>query len=116
MRTDRVDGIEPMNRLEQLIAEEISSLLRERGGVASVAIDPDTSLADDLALDSLLFVDLTLRLEARLGIPELPLRDWADAESLRPGRRFTLRSLSDYTSNILSEDGHSSRDGAGAAR
>lgn len=90
-----------MNDLLQLIADEVLIVLRERHSGACPSIKPDTSLVEDLGLDSLAFVDLTLRLEERLEIPELPLQDWIDAEAMQRGRKYTLSSLGQYTETIL---------------
>src|SRR5689334_7889645 len=90
-----------MNDLLQLIADEVLTLLRERHSAACPSIEPNTSLVEDLGLDSLAFVDLTLRLEARLEIAELPLQDWIDAEGMRRDRKYTLSSLGEYTETIL---------------
>jgi acyl carrier protein len=56
-------------------------------------VELDTSLVDDLALDSLKFVDLTFALEDNLEVAELPLQDWADEEKQRCDKRFTVASL-----------------------
>jgi acyl carrier protein len=85
-----------------IIAEEVLTILREKRMTSDVKIEPDTSLVEDLGLDSLAFTDLTLRLEARLQIPELPLQDWIDAEGMRNGPKFTLSSLSEYAKRIIS--------------
>lgn len=55
-------------------------------------IGVETSLVDDLGLDSFLFVDLTVLLEEKLGVAGFPMQRWADAE-LERGGRFTLGSL-----------------------
>jgi acyl carrier protein len=94
-----------MTDLSQLIAEEVLIVLRERHSKAFPTILPDTSLVEDLGLDSIGFVDLTLRLETRLKIQELPLHDWIDAEGMRSGRKYTLSSLSKYTETVLADRG-----------
>jgi acyl carrier protein len=54
----------------------------------------ESSLVHDLGFDSLMFVDLTVMLEERLGIEEFPMRAWADAERAREnGRGYTFQSL-----------------------
>ena len=59
-----------------------------------VAIRFDSSLVDDLGFDSLMFVELTVSLEDRLGVGEFPMRAWADEEARTKGvARFTVRSL-----------------------
>jgi acyl carrier protein len=49
-------------------------------------ISPTSLLIDDLGLDSLKFVDLTVGLEEALGIEEFPMQDWVDKqlEAKRP--------------------------------
>jgi acyl carrier protein len=81
---------------EEEIFEAVRSALAEllvRDGVSAGDIGMDTSLADDLHLDSFLFVDLTVQIEERLGISEFPIRKWADEEMAREGPRFSVRSL-----------------------
>jgi acyl carrier protein len=58
------------------------------------AIDLQTSVIDDLGMNSLRFVDLTLAIEEALGIPEFPMQEWYDEQaSSAAGRRFTVDSL-----------------------
>jgi len=59
-----------------------------------------TSLVDDLAMDSFLFVDLTLTLEEELGIERFPMRRWADAQTAGGGR-FSIGSLVDLCVDVM---------------
>ncbi|HKP62232.1 MAG TPA: acyl carrier protein [Polyangiales bacterium] len=58
--------------------------------VNPAGVDASSRLIEDLGLDSMKFVDLTVGLEEALGIPEFPMQDWVDAlvardEPLRAG-------------------------------
>jgi acyl carrier protein len=57
-----------------LLALEVPDLTRE-------SLRPDSLLVDDLGLDSLKFVDLTVGLEEALGIEVFPMQDWVDEQS-----------------------------------
>lgn len=67
-------------------------LLAERG-ITSQAVEPDTSIVDDLGFDSLDFVDLTLELESAMGLEEFPIQQWADIQMDQAPPRFTVRAL-----------------------
>ena len=69
-----------------------------------VRIGPETSLVDDIGLDSLKFVDLAMALEDALSIPSFPMQDWVDSEmTAEPGERFTVRSLGEACLKTLAE-------------
>lgn len=51
-----------------------------------------TLLIEELDLDSLKFVDLTVALEDALGIDEFPMQEWVDSE-LEAGRPLDVGSL-----------------------
>jgi acyl carrier protein len=71
--------------------------------VPAGGIGLDTSLVDDLGLDSIRFVDFAVALEETLGIPEFPLQGWIDAELGSPGEtRFTVRALLSYCRRAVS--------------
>ncbi len=74
------------------IRVEVAKLLADRG-VRQEDIRPDTSLVDDLGMDSMKFLDLTVALERQLGLRELPMQRWQDDEVLKAGRRYTVESL-----------------------
>jgi acyl carrier protein len=63
-----------------LVRAELVVLLRDAGVVVG-SIRPESSLIDDLALDSLKFVDLTLALERVFELDEFPMQDWVDLEA-----------------------------------
>lgn len=66
----------------------------------------DASLTDDLGLDSLRFVDLTVALEDALHIDAFPIQEWHDAEAAKEGeRRFTVASLVASCVQCLEERG-----------
>jgi acyl carrier protein len=62
-------------------------------GRASKEITWESSLIDDLGLDSLDFVDLTLELESAFCMEEFPMQQWVDAEKVKKQNRFTVASL-----------------------
>ena len=64
----------------------------------------ETSLIDDLAMDSFLFVDLTMMLEERLRIEKLPMQRWADAE-IECGGHFTIGSLVELCAEVIGSSG-----------
>jgi acyl carrier protein len=76
----------------ETIRNLLATLVRD-SGIDSGDIRIDTSLVDDLALDSLSFVDLTLAIEDSLGLEEFPMQAWADAEGGRASPSYTVRSL-----------------------
>lgn len=57
----------------QLLALQIPGLRLDHLG-------DDALLIEDLGLDSLKFVDLTVALEDALGICEFPMQDWVDRQ------------------------------------
>jgi acyl carrier protein len=71
----------------------VNAITRVVRSVRFEDISPSTSLTDDLAFDSMKFVDLTVALEENLAIPEFPMQDWIDAENNQGGRAFTVASL-----------------------
>lgn len=72
------------------VREVLATLVRR---VSPAQIAQHTSIIDDLGFDSLKLIDLTLALEAHLGLREFPMQDWYDAESRRSDARFTVASL-----------------------
>ncbi len=55
---------------------------------------PEAHLIDDLCLDSLKFVDLTVEIETAFGIAEFPMQAWLDDRWER-GEAITLSALAD---------------------
>lgn len=64
-------------------------------GTQEDGIQLESSLVDDLELDSLKFVDLMGAIETAFGIDEFPMQAWVDAELEREGSRFTVAALLD---------------------
>jgi acyl carrier protein len=96
------DGLAALSpTIEAMIIEEVRLLLWGRGERRSSQVGLDTSLVDDLAFDSLMFVDLTMSLEKRLDSDALPVQDWVDRESMGPGPKHTVRSLAGYLQDFL---------------
>lgn len=79
---------------EELLSavKTLAATLSERPMQAS-SLSAESRLFDDLGLDSLKLVDLTMELEDRLGIEGFPLQAWLDDERRRPDGAFTLGSL-----------------------
>ena len=63
-------------------------------GTEGERIDEATRLVEDLGLDSLKFVDLTVGIEDELGLDEFPMQDWVDDE-LAHDRALTVGALAD---------------------
>jgi len=71
-----------------------AALLRvDRRISPSEPLDPAISLVDDLGLDSVRFIELTLELEDALGLAALPLQRWSDDQADRASDRYTFGSL-----------------------
>lgn len=95
---------EPSPSDEKLLSGIRAALAKVVENVPAGGIGLDTSLVDDLALDSIRFVDLAVALEEALGIPEFPLQGWIDAELASPDEtRFTVRSLLEYCRRAVSQ-------------
>ena len=74
-----------IDKLSALLAEVKPSL----AGHKPVLSD---SLADDLGLDSLDFLQLGRRIQRSAGIPFV-MQEWLEKETARSGKRYTLDSL-----------------------
>lgn len=88
--------------VRNMVRDALAELVAPDLGFVSSTITTDMSIFEDLGLDSLTMVDLTLVLEEKLSIPEFPMQAWADAESTRAGRRYTVGSLVEWCSRLLS--------------
>jgi acyl carrier protein len=86
----RMELLSLEERATQGVRSVLASIVRN---VKPSDIPDNASVVDDLGLDSLRFVDLTLALEQALDIENLPLQDWYDSESLRSEGRFSVASL-----------------------
>jgi acyl carrier protein len=74
----------------------VFSVLRQlasRVGYPPDDIGPDTSLTDEMGLDSLMFVELMLDLEDALGLAAFPMREWADRQRALGSTAFKVSSL-----------------------
>lgn len=69
-------------------------------------ISLETSLIDQIGLDSLRFVELTVGLEDALGLKVFPMQDWADQQlAVEQGSpRFLVRHLVEACARILAEE------------
>lgn len=79
-------------RVGERVRRELAQLL-EDSGIGIDEIRPESSLIDDLALDSLKFVDLTLALEEAFGLSEFPMQEWVDLEAQKTPPAFTVSAL-----------------------
>lgn len=80
--------------LDSATAELVKNQILRLGvpGVEAASIHRDAHLIEDLGLDSLKFVDLTVGLEDALGIDEFPMQDWVDTQ-LAEGGQLTFGAL-----------------------
>ncbi len=62
-------------------------------GMGLAEITPETSIVEELGLDSLKLLELTLAIETNLALTDFPMQDWYDAEAAKDGARFTVESL-----------------------
>lgn len=61
-----------------VVCEQLLCLLGPRFTAAD--IKPESLLVEDLGLDSLKFVDLTVRIEDAFGLATFPMQDWVDSQ------------------------------------
>ncbi len=88
----------------QLVLEGVQGEIngiRTAAGLEESEATRTMSLIDDLELDSIMFVDLSLALERRFQIANFPMQAWADSEALRTEARYTVGSLVEYVTEIL---------------
>jgi acyl carrier protein len=76
----------------EVVRDAVVHVLNDEG-VKSDHITPTTRLVDDLAMDSLTFVELSIELERVLGVREFPMQAWVDAEDELATDRYTVGSL-----------------------
>ena len=62
-------------------------------GLMPENIHPDSSLIQDLGLDSLKFVDLTVALEDAFGFDEFPMQEWVDGQAAMTSGAFRVAAL-----------------------
>jgi acyl carrier protein len=89
---------EVMSRLQPVIVH----VLEEAGRMAT-AIRSELSIIEDLGMDSVMVVDLTLAIEAAFDIAEFPMQAWTDRESRLESTRFTVGSLAREVARVLNE-------------
>lgn len=70
----------PARELLAIVREELSRLAPVGAHAHGHAIGEQSLLIEDVGLDSLRFVDLTVALEDALQIAEFPMQDWVDAQ------------------------------------
>jgi acyl carrier protein len=86
-------GIDPRT-FRQRIFDKVCEQLATLGtpGIDYLSLGETAHLIDEIGLDSLKFVDLTVRLEEAFGLSEFPMQEWID-EQLASGRPLTLGEL-----------------------
>ena len=67
-------------------------------GLSTDSIKPQTLLVEDIGLDSLLFVDLTLGIEDVMGF-EFPMQKWVD-QQIDTGAPLSVGELAKACSNM----------------
>lgn len=87
--------------LEWVADAVIAALGRIDARTTGLTLRPETSLVEDLGLDSVRFIELTLELEQVLELDELPIQRWSDQEAARAGARYTLRSLTAFCAECV---------------
>jgi acyl carrier protein len=101
--------MQPESLDEVVLAQVCGALARLDRRMANRPMTRDTSVVDDLGIDSLRFVDLTVILEEQLQIREFPLQDWYDSEAQKSGKRFTVGSLVSLCTELMSESASNPR-------
>jgi acyl carrier protein len=80
--------------LEQVVTTQvIAAITALDRRFARQEMTMETSLVDDLSMDSFRFVELAFAIESAVGLTEFPVQEWVDAESARTSKRFTVASL-----------------------
>lgn len=88
----------------ETIYAQLASLLADTA-ITRAELTPTTSLIDDLGLDSLKFVDLTLALEEGLHLEEFPMQEWVDVEASKDAPAFTVLALARACLSELEQSG-----------
>lgn len=81
------------------VCEQVSSLGAAR--CDPTRIGEGARLIEDIGLDSLKFIDLTVRIEAVFGLREFPMQDWVD-DQIAAGRPLTVGELARACEAMLS--------------
>lgn len=75
-------------------------------GLTPELVRRDQLLVEDLGLDSLKFVDLTVALEEMLGLPRFPMQEWVDAQ-IEHGLPLSVAELVEACERQVSSAGRS---------
>lgn len=75
-----------------LVCEAIAEVLMDTG-VSRDDVSLESCLVRDLCMESIRFVDLTVALEALLGLPMFPMQDWIDAQLADGGHELRVDAL-----------------------
>jgi acyl carrier protein len=82
----------------QLVRQQLLAL--DIAGLDASAIGMDSLLIEDVGIDSLKFVTLTVLLEDALGVREFPMQHWVD-ECRRQEQPLTVAALVRVCSELL---------------
>lgn len=74
------------------VEDALIELIAQRGDT-HLEVEASSSIVEDLGLDSLAMVDLTILLEDKLSIVGFPMQEWLDAETMKHAARYTVASL-----------------------
>ena len=96
------DGSLSASALFEIVSRELLRVAMP--GIGPQQIGPDSLLVEDLGVDSLHFVDLTVGLEVALGIAEFPMQDWVD-RCVAEERHICVSALVVECARILCVDG-----------
>jgi acyl carrier protein len=86
----------------EVIRVQIETLNIE--GVNCRELTSATRLVEELGIDSLRFIDLTVLLEDALEIDEFPMQAWVDAQ-IESGRHLSLGALAEACVEVLRANG-----------
>ena len=106
MQVTQAVGSAHWPHLLELVTGQLGALGLE--GVIPRHIHEHSLLIEDLGLDSLKFVDLTLRLEEALGIEEFPMQDWVDAQH-EAQESLSVGALVEACASVLGRNHEASR-------
>ena len=92
LQTDAPSFPAAPRELLAIVREQLMRLEPAGPHAQGVAIGEHSLLIEDVGLDSLRFVDLTVALEDALRIPEFPMQEWVDAQ-VEGDRPLTVGAL-----------------------
>ena len=88
----------PCQNVHRAVVDQLALL--SLPGINCQELEDSAHLIDDIGLDSLKLVDLTVGLESALGLAEFPMQDWVDNQ-LANDRPLTLGELVKVCSSLV---------------